>query len=820
VDGADTMAEQLPADGRGFPAPYEGGLPARAAAAALQLPGDAGEEGFDWRRYLAALLRFKWPVFLITVLGTSAGFFVSRRLPSTYQAQATIWVPSGPAQGPAGGPIQQPQVFSSVGWIELIKTSFVVLDDVVRDLRLYLSVASTADSATLSTLSLKQRFVPGRYELEVAPSGATFTLRNGQGLTIQQGSVGDSVGAALGFAWVPAKGALRPGQKIAFALLPPRDAALRLQQQLSVQLNQQGASFLALRLQGSNATRVAATLNKVAEGFVDSAKALTNAKSREVLQTLHTQLAEAEARLREAEVALETFKVQTITLPTDRASPVAAGLAETRNSVMQNFMDMKFELDGLKQDREAITRALDEARGGQLAPDALLYIKSVQQSADLSKALQDLTVAEAGLRALRLRYTEENPDVQRAAAQVRETKERSIPDLARALLAEMSARERELSLRIGSASSELREIPRRATEEQRLQREQDVAANQYQRLKVAYQDALFAQSAGDLGARVLDWAVVPESPIRDTAVRVIGLAFMASLGLGLLGALLLDRLDRRVRYPEQVSRDLGLPILGAIPRVKTSGNGRVVRATDTAHVVEALRGVRLGLVHAHGAAGPLMVTVTSPGPAEGKSFVVSNLALAFADAGHRTILLDGDVRRGELHRLLGVSRKPGLTDFLKGTVSREDVVQRTNYPSLHFVGGGTRMNAAPELLASAALSQLLLSLRGAYDVILLDSPPLGAGVDPYVLGAATGNLLLVLRTGVTDRELAEAKLDMIDRLPIRILGAILNDVQPTGHYRYYGYHYYVEGYESRDEAAEQAAERNTALPTAGGDRGL
>jgi Mrp family chromosome partitioning ATPase len=129
------------------------------------------------------------------------------------------------------------------------------------------------------------------------------------------------------------------------------------------------------------------------------------------------------------------------------------------------------------------------------------------------------------------------------------------------------------------------------------------------------------------------------------------------------------------------------------------------------------------------------------------------------------------------------------------------------------------MNAAPELLASASLSQLLLSLRSAYDVILLDSPPLGAGVDPYVLGAATGNLLLVLRTGVTDRELAEAKLDMIDRLPIRILGAILNDVQPTGHYRYYGYHYYVEGYGSRDEAAEQAAEGNTALPTVGGDRG-
>jgi Mrp family chromosome partitioning ATPase len=122
---------------------------------------------------------------------------------------------------------------------------------------------------------------------------------------------------------------------------------------------------------------------------------------------------------------------------------------------------------------------------------------------------------------------------------------------------------------------------------------------------------------------------------------------------------------------------------------------------------------------------------------------------------------------------------------------------------LTFLGGGTRTHGGPELLSSPALSQLLLSLRSSYDVILVDTPPLGAGVDPYVLATATGNLVLVLRTGVTDRELAGAKLDMLDRLPIRILGAILNDVQAGAAYRYYGYHhYYLEGYETRDEGQE------------------
>jgi tyrosine-protein kinase Etk/Wzc len=199
-----------------------------------------------------------------------------------------------------------------------------------------------------------------------------------------------------------------------------------------------------------------------------------------------------------------------------------------------------------------------------------------------------------------------------------------------------------------------------------------------------------------------------------------------------------------------------------------------------------------------------MVTITSPGPGEGKSFVASNLALAFADAGHRTLLIDGDVRRGELHRLLDAKRKPGLTDYLQGTVPREDIIQTTRFASLWFVGGGTRMHSAPELLSSPGLAQLLLAFRSSYDVILVDSPPLGAGVDPFVLGTATGSLLLVMRTGVTDKELAEAKLDMLDRLPVRVLGAILNDVQPGGAYRYYGYQYYVEGYETQEETDERA----------------
>jgi capsular exopolysaccharide synthesis family protein len=164
--------------------------------------------------------------------------------------------------------------------------------------------------------------------------------------------------------------------------------------------------------------------------------------------------------------------------------------------------------------------------------------------------------------------------------------------------------------------------------------------------------------------------------------------------------------------------------------------------------------------------------------------------------GHRTLVIDGDVRRGTLHQLMGTTHKPGLTDFLAGHGTRADVIQHTRYPLLDMIGCGSRGEAGPKLLGSPAMAELVESLKPLYDVILIDSPPLGACVDPMILGTLTRNMVMVLRTGTTDRTMAESKLDILDRLPVRVLGAILNDVSASGPYRYYSY---MTGYEVVEE---------------------
>jgi tyrosine-protein kinase Etk/Wzc len=130
-------------------------------------------------------------------------------------------------------------------------------------------------------------------------------------------------------------------------------------------------------------------------------------------------------------------------------------------------------------------------------------------------------------------------------------------------------------------------------------------------------------------------------------------------------------------------------------------------------------------------------------------------------------------------------------------------VQSTPYPQLSFIGAGSRLHRGPELLCSEAVPRLIAAMRPHFDAILVDSPPLAAGVDPCALGTVTGSLLLVLRTGVTDRMIAEAKVELLRGLPIRVLGVVLNDVRPGDAYSYYAYS--LEGYSVRQEDPEGRA---------------
>jgi capsular exopolysaccharide synthesis family protein len=192
-------------------------------------------------------------------------------------------------------------------------------------------------------------------------------------------------------------------------------------------------------------------------------------------------------------------------------------------------------------------------------------------------------------------------------------------------------------------------------------------------------------------------------------------------------------------------------------------------------------------MHSGGPGEKVTLAVTSAASGDGKSLISANLALSFAEAGLRTVLIDGDTRRGALHRMHGLKVTGGLTEYLAGIIDVMEAVRPTEHPNLSLVSCGARHPRSPELLTGVRLKQLVERLRDVFDVVIFDTPPLSAGIDGYAISAAAGRVLMVLRMGQTERRLAAAKLATLDRLPVDIVGAVLNAVPHTGEFRYYAY---------------------------------
>jgi polysaccharide biosynthesis transport protein len=763
---------------------------------ASYLPEPEPEEaGVQWGRYLSALNRYKWLILTVTAVGTAIGVLATRFIAPEYTVTATVWIQPEDNRGP----LRPDALVSSYAWIELLQTN-EVLDAVVREQGLVFQASDSDTREVMKDFALAEQFAPGRYVIEVGDAARSYTLESADGVVLETGEVGDSIGRRLGFNWAPTAADLAGEKELEFAILSPRDASRSILSRMTPRMNEEQPNFLRLTMVGADPEQTTRTLNAVLDRFISLAAELKRRKLTETADILADQLATTKEQLTEAEGQLEGFRANTITQPNEN-TPIASGTQLTQSTVVSRYFDDKYALEEIQGQRRDLEQIVARARSGGIAVDQFQQIPAVQQAPQLGAALTELATAEAELRTLLQRYTPEARQVQDVQARVNTLRNQTVPSLANAVIAGLRDQERDLGGRIASTSRDLQQMPSRTIREEQLLREREQAAQLYGAVAERHHAARLAEASAIPDVSVLDSAVVPQRPNTNTAPRIIMMAFMASLGAALALAILLDQLDRRFRYPDQVTRELGLSILGAIPAIRHMRAGE--RDPDeAAQVVEAFRSVRLNLVHSYGAAGPVMITVSSPGPGDGKSLVSSNLALSFAEAGYKTLLVDGDIRRGELHRMFGAERRPGLLDHLSGEVPLDGVLRPTTHTNLTLIPCGTRHQHGPELLGSRAMRELIAELKGRYNVLIIDSPPLGAGIDPFVLGTATGNIMLVLRSGETDRQMAEAKLRLLDRLPVRVLGAVLNDIQTKGVYKYYAYIY---GYTAEEESVPQLA---------------
>lgn len=335
-------------------------------------------------------------------------------------------------------------------------------------------------------------------------------------------------------------------------------------------------------------------------------------------------------------------------------------------------------------------------------------------------------------------------------------------------------------------------------------------------------------STRDMSVFWMERAEVPRSQIYPNKTRMLGGAGVLGLLAGIGLCLLVDYLDRSVKTREDVERLLGVPVLGAVPSIDAPAEGATLEleaaGNPRSRLAEAFRTIRTGVAFGvwtdgAGAAQLRRIMVTSTLPRDGKTIVSVNLSIALAQQGKRVLLVDCDLRKPRVHQVFGIDRELGLSSVLAGE-EPIDALDRAAYrpeavPGLAVVPSGPLPPNPADLLNSDRMQEVLRWCEGRYDWVVLDAPP-SQVADPVILSTHVGNVLFVVRSFATPRELAQRACRQLADVGARLVGVVLNDadVPRTAGYGYgYGYGYgdgygygYGYGHDARPE--EPAAGRD------------
>ncbi len=300
-----------------------------------------------------------------------------------------------------------------------------------------------------------------------------------------------------------------------------------------------------------------------------------------------------------------------------------------------------------------------------------------------------------------------------------------------------------------------------------------------------------------LKIHVLEQARPATEPSSPQMTRVIGIALVLGLMAGAGLALLRDWRDQRVRSADEIVAILGVPVLGAVPSIskrRAVARGQRLRFAPHSRESEAYRAIRTALLFGAPRSQAMTVLVTSPARQEGKTTLVSNLGIAMAQAGQRTLIIDADLRKPMQHRVFAMNGQgQGLTDVLAGTAVLDETIRPTDVEGLHVLAGGPSVPNPSEILNSKAFTDLLTQVTRQYDHILVDSPPVGDVTDAQILAAFCGVTLLVLRADRSTRIPTQRARDALLTVRARLAGVVVNDV-PKRDTRYSHYDFFCYPY--------------------------
>jgi len=324
------------------------------------------------------------------------------------------------------------------------------------------------------------------------------------------------------------------------------------------------------------------------------------------------------------------------------------------------------------------------------------------------------------------------------------------------------------------------------------------------------------QSMGRVGIQEERFTIISQgvgTPLPAGPNRVGTVAAGTFMGLAVAACLtlLLYFMDDRVDEPEAIESALEVPIVGQIPEVNQKDNpdGHLIVSKMKTHMMfaESFRGIRSSiLLNAEGQDRRVFV-ITSTTPGDGKTTFTTNFAITMAASGNRTVLVDGDLRRGNVHSYFAQGLDNGFSDVLEGRISLSNAIRQSSEKGLFVITAGSRPQSPSELLIGHKTREIIAKLREEFDYVIIDSPPLTAIDDTFSLAAFSDGMMFVVRAGVTSMKLAKVALNSIHQRGVNLLGLVVNSVSSDNPYYYYTNYYYSSYYQRAGEGEGELHEQ-------------
>jgi len=752
-----------------------------------------GEEELDIRQYIAVLLRRRWTILAIVVIVLfTATLSVFTRVP-LYMATATVEISSS---RPNVTPFRESE--RRQFWYQ------------ARDF-----ISSQIN--VLKSRALAERVVE-RLELEDHPEYFEVPKRRFASLNPKLlmgrivGGVRGVISGVMNAIFAPQGDVegVKKGYLSASKMSEKERLAMMIRGGLSAAPLKRESNVIAISYVSPQPALASKIVNAAVEEFISLDMDRNIKAARLGKLYLEREIAKIQAKLEESEEKLNKFTRRNDIVFLNKVSSRGEG----EDLITAKLSNIIQELSTVQAKRVHMESLYEQSLQ---SPESLPRIR---QDPALTSLKQELNTLEAKYSNLSVTFTKEYPEVKRLLKQMGAVKQEIAQEKKRILASikteylTVSRQEELLKKALKEQKAKASDLKQKAIDYNILKREVETNRRIYDLLLQRAKEMEVQAGAVISAIKPVDFAAVPWAPFSPRRARTLFLALMVGLMAGVFLAFFLEYLDNTVKSPEEVERLLRLPILGAVPSItfkKRKGEDRDEEKLVSLFAVnsprspaaEAFRMVRTSLMLAAPGEPPKAVLVTSPQMGSGKSFVSSNLALAYAQMEAKVLLVDCDLRRARLHKFLNFKANPGLSNYLAGRVDLGQVTHEVKGVmgdglTMDFIPAGTVPPNPVELLNSKAFVHLLELLKGMYDHIVIDSPPIMGFADALVLSRVVDGTLLVIRDQQTPRQAARYARDQLIQVGGRVLGVVVNDVKvERGSYyygKYSGYYYYYDKY--------------------------